>query len=62
MVKFWGWWLSWALFYVGDFVSDIMHFFHWWWLYPVYNKTMSWSVGVQDWANVKGPWEKNNGN
>lgn len=57
-----GWWTSWALFYVGDTVHVVMDYFEWFWLYPVYNTSMNWSVRIQEWADVKGPWEKNDGN
>lgn len=49
--------LSWALFWMGDGVSKIMHlidnFGH---LYPIYNKSMNWSYDIQNWANNKTPW------
>lgn len=58
MKKIIGWPLTWLLFWLGDLVSKPMHYFDWWWLYPVYNNLMGWSVDVQDWAGLSGPWKE----
>jgi hypothetical protein len=57
MRKFIGYVVSWTLYWLGDFVSKPLHYFDWWWLYPVYNRLMICSVDVQDWSGAKGPWE-----
>jgi hypothetical protein len=48
--------LSWSLFWLGDVVSRVMRFDSMWWLYPVYNWLMLWSMRVQDWAGNATPW------
>ena len=53
-----GYVVSWTLYWVGDLVGRIMHFDAMWWLYPVYNRLMSWSLQVQDWAGNDTPWHK----
>jgi len=55
-----GWCLAWALYWAGhitsklimsprEFPTDLI-------VYPIYNKLMGWSVHVQDWSGVNGPW------
>jgi hypothetical protein len=61
MKKFIGYVVSWALYWLGDLVSKPMHYRYGYWLYPVYNRLMCWSVDVQDWAKVDGPWGECNG-
>lgn len=59
MKKLVGYIISWALFYIGDVTSKVMELTEegWTWkLYPVYNKCMSWSLCVQQWAGTKTPW------
>ena len=56
MKKIIAWPLTWLFFWLGDLVSKPMHYLNWAWLYPAYNNLMGWSVDVQDWADVKGPW------
>ncbi len=59
MRKIIGYILSWTLYWLGDIVSKPMNWFEWaWWLYPVYNRLMGWSLRVQDWAGNQGPWKK----
>ena len=53
-----GWLVSWSLYWIGDMVSRLMNFDSMWWLYPVYNKLMLWSLLVQDWAGNLTPWVK----
>ena len=59
MKKIIGWPVTWILFWMGDLTTKPMHYLDWGWLYPAYNNLMSWSVDVQDWAQVKGPWRYN---
>jgi hypothetical protein len=54
-----GYAISWALYWVGDLVSRVMHVDFMWWLYPVYNRSMLWSSQVQDWAGNDTPWIRN---
>ena len=61
MKKIIAWPITWLFFWMGDLISRIMHYFDWGLLYPVYNKLMWWSVEIQEWANVKGPWKEPNG-
>lgn len=56
-----GWVLSWILYWLGDLVSKPMEWFDFWWLYPVYNRLMTWSLQVQDWCGNTGPWKESNG-
>jgi hypothetical protein len=58
MKKIIAWPLTWSLFWAGDFISKPLHYFNWWWLYPVYNRLMISSADVQDWGNLDGPWDK----
>jgi len=44
------------LYYLGHWVSFPMNWFDWAGVYPVYNRLMSWSVNIQDWAGNKKPW------
>lgn len=48
--------ISELLYYLGDWISYPMHYLDWSWLYPIYNKLMSWSCEVQDWAGNDKPW------
>ena len=57
MRKFIGYIVSWILYWLGDLTSKPMHYLDWYWLYPLYNLLMCWSVDVQDWAKlINGPW------
>lgn len=52
---------SWTTYYAGHVMAKIAYsklgkrtgFF-----YRIYGRLMAWSVGIQDWAGNKGPWEK----
>lgn len=56
-----GWLLSWALYWLGDLTSKIVHTNWGYRLYPVYNCLMCRSVDVQDWSKIdNGPWGKKN--
>jgi hypothetical protein len=57
MRKFIGYVVSWILYWLGDLTSKPMNYLDWYWLYPVYNRLMCWSVDVQDWSKADGPWE-----
>ena len=46
------------LYYLGHWISFPMQLFDWAWLYPTYNKLMSWSSNIQDWAGNDKPWIK----
>ena len=46
------------LWYLGDWIHYPMRWFDWPWIYPVYNRLMTWSSDVQDWAGVDGPWQR----
>ena len=46
--------ILWSL---GDWVHYPMRWFDWAWIYPVYNRLMTWSSDVQDWAGCSGPWQ-----
>ena len=62
MRKIVGWLLSWLLFWLGDIVSKPLNWFEcMWWLYPAYNRLMTWSYDVQEWGGDCGPWKKSNG-
>lgn len=61
MKKIVAWPLTWILFWMGDLISRPMNYLDWAWLYPAYNRLMIWSVDVQDWAGVNGPWRDRNG-
>jgi hypothetical protein len=52
--------LSEVLYYLGHWISFPMHWFGWAWLYPIYNRLMSWSSEIQDWAGNELPWRKVN--
>lgn len=53
------WPVVWLLFWFGDGISRIMNFFDWGLLYPVYNRSMIWSLDLQEWAgNDFGPWRE----
>lgn len=56
MRKLIGYIVSWVLYWLGDLTSKPLHYLNWWWLYPVYNRLMIWSVDVQDWSGADGPW------
>ena len=57
-----GYIVSWTLFWLGDLISRPMNRFDCFaWLYPAYNKLMSCSIRVQDWAGLDEPWEKPRG-
>ena len=58
MKKFTAYILSWLLFSSGDIISRPMHWFDWYWIYPVYNKLMLTSSDIQNWAGNKTPWGK----
>lgn len=49
---------SWVLYWLGDLASKTMHWFNWtaFFLYPVYNRLIGWSVDIQGEGN--GPWER----
>jgi hypothetical protein len=51
-----GYVISWTLYWVGHCTSIPMHWTYGYWLYPVYNCLMCWSVDVQDWSKADGPW------
>lgn len=53
-----GYLASWALFWLGDITAKLMNHDPLAWLYPVYNRIMGWSVDVQDWSGVDGPWKE----
>lgn len=57
MKKTLAFWLSITLFTLGDLVSKPMIKFDWSWLYPMYNKLMLWSVGLQRRYKCVGPWQ-----
>ena len=61
MRKVIGWTLSWVLYWLGDLVSRLMNFDCMFWLYPVYNKLMTWSYNIQVWGGNHGPWRDSNG-
>jgi hypothetical protein len=46
------------LFYLGHWISYPMTWFDWAWLYPAYNRLMTWSVNMQDWAGNEKPWTR----
>lgn len=56
-----GWCAAWALFWIGDATSRLMgdeerrsdRL-----VYQAYSAFMGWSIGVQDWSGVNGPWSK----
>lgn len=50
------------LYYLGDWVSYPIYWFDWAWLYPTYNKLMTWSCNIQDWAGNNKPWTKHEQN
>jgi hypothetical protein len=50
--------LSEMLYYTGHWISFPMHWFDWYWIYPIYNKIMLWSSDIQDWAGNTKPWIK----
>jgi len=52
--------LSEILYYSGDWISHPMHWFDWAWLFPIYNRLMTWSYDVQMWAGNELPWRKDN--
>ena len=52
--------LSWTLYWLGDLISHLLNFESLFWLYPVYNRFMQWSLRVQDWAGNTTPWRKKN--
>lgn len=57
MKKIVAWPVSWALYWLGHLTSKPMHWTYGYWLYPVYNRLMIWSVDAQDWGKVpNGPW------
>lgn len=56
MKKIIAWPITWAFFWMGDLISRIMNYLDWGWMYPAYNNLMWWSVEIQEWAGVKGPW------
>ena len=58
MRKLAGYVVSWTLYWIGDLISRLMNFDSMWWLYPVYNRLMQWSLRVQDWAGNQTPWQK----
>jgi len=45
-------------YYLGHWISFPMTYFDWAWVYPIYNKLMSISVDIQDWAGNEKPWIK----
>jgi len=61
MRKVIGWTASWVCFWLGHWVSRPMHWFDFWWLYPIYNNLMGWSYQVQVWGGDLGPWKESNG-
>ena len=60
MKKLVGYTVSWTLYWLGDAVSRVMNIDSMWWLYSVYNRLMTWSLQVQDWAGNTTPWHKKN--
>jgi hypothetical protein len=52
------WLISWSFFRLGQFLSIFVGLPFLGWLYFVYNKCMWYSLRVQDWAQVDGPWVK----
>lgn len=56
MRKLIGYIATWLFFWTGDVISRIMNYLDWSWMYPAYNNLMWWSVEIQEWADVKGPW------
>lgn len=58
MKKCIGWPIAWILFISGDLISRLMNLFPSWGLYWIYNNLMYWSISVQDWADIKGLWNK----
>ena len=61
MKKIVAWPLAWLFFWTGDLISRIMNYLDWGWMYPAYNNLMSWSIDIQEWADVRGPWKEPNG-
>lgn len=61
MRKVIGWTLAWVFYWLGHWVSRPMEWFDFWWLYPIYNKLMSWSYDIQEWGGDYGPWRDCNG-
>ena len=49
--------ISEILYYLGDWIHYPMHWFDWAWIYPIYNKLMSWSGDVQMWGGNTEPWK-----
>lgn len=48
---------SWALYWLGHWISIVMHFEWFYWVYPAYNRLMCDSVRIQNWADIdNGPW------
>lgn len=52
MKKAIGFTFAWLFYYAGDLVSRFPNF-----NYLLYNKLMTWSNNIQDWAKVKSPWK-----
>lgn len=50
--------LSIPLWMMGHAISKIMNNGVLYWLYPVYNRLMIWSVASEDWADVEIMWKK----
>lgn len=48
--------LSVSLWAAGHMVSKVMNNGVLYWLYPLYNRLMMWSVDVEDWAGVSIMW------
>lgn len=49
---------SWTTYGLGHICSKLMYVRGFEWLYDTYQKMMMYSVGIQDWANLKSPWKK----
>ena len=58
MRKLIGYIVSWTLYWFGHLTSYLLNFDSMWWLYPVYNRLMLWSLNAQDWAGNATPWVK----
>jgi hypothetical protein len=60
MRKFIAWPIAWTLFWIGHCTSVVFLRHDWTFMYAafrLYQWVMQTSVGVQDWALLRGPWE-----
>jgi hypothetical protein len=48
--------LAYALYWAGDWISRVMCYFDWAWLYPIYSRLMIWSSDLDTKGKI---WTKN---